>query len=120
MPPVPQTKVIVYGCSYSGALAAWAKDTYPNLFFAAVSSSAPVQADIDFYEYFDPIIKYGPKHCVSSLQGIISYVDDILFNGSTSQVSDLKKLFYSQNLLDVTFGQSKLYIYIYSKNTKLL
>ncbi|KAI9259258.1 peptidase S28, partial [Helicostylum pulchrum] len=108
VPPVPQTKVIVYGCSYSGVLAAWAKDIYPNLFFAAVSSSAPVRADIDFYKYFDPIINYGSKHCISSLQGVISYVDNILFNGSTSEVTDLKKIFYSQNLLDVTFGQSNL------------
>ncbi|KAI8079162.1 serine carboxypeptidase S28-domain-containing protein [Thamnidium elegans] len=113
VPPVPQTKVIVYGCSYSGSLAAWAKDTYPNLFFATVSSSAPVQADVDFYKYFDPIINYGPKHCVSSLQGVISYIDNILYNGSTSQVTELKKVFYSQNLLDVTFGQSKLYMYMY-------
>lgn len=98
----------MYGCSYSGSLAAWAKDTYPDLFFAAVSSSAPVQADVDFYQYFDPIMRYGPKQCISALQKVIEYVDQILFHGTQEEVTKVKKLFYSQNLYDQTFGQSKV------------
>ncbi|KAI9336684.1 serine carboxypeptidase S28-domain-containing protein [Pilaira anomala] len=108
VPPVPKTKAVVYGCSYSGSLAAWAKDTYPELFFAAVSSSAPVQADVDFYQYFDPIMRYGPKQCISALQKVIAYIDQILFHGSQDEVTKVKKLFYSQNLYDQTFGQSKV------------
>ncbi|KAI7889127.1 serine carboxypeptidase S28-domain-containing protein, partial [Mucor mucedo] len=107
IPMVPQTKVIVYGCSYSGALAAWAKDTYPDLFFAAVSSSAPVQAKMDFFEYYVPIMQFGPKHCILALQNVITYIDRILFANSTKDIFALKKIFSAQNLLDESFAECK-------------
>ena len=42
---------ITFGGSYSGELAAWARLKYPHIFFAAVSSSAPVTAIVDYDEY---------------------------------------------------------------------
>uniref|UniRef100_A0A0K0ERI1 Serine protease K12H4.7 n=1 Tax=Strongyloides stercoralis TaxID=6248 RepID=A0A0K0ERI1_STRER len=49
------TKWVVFGGSYSGALAAWARQVHPELIFAAVGSSGPVQAVVDFYQYLDVV-----------------------------------------------------------------
>ncbi|XP_065204036.1 putative serine protease K12H4.7 [Planococcus citri] len=50
------TKWIVFGCSYAGSLAAWARLKYPNLVHGAVSSSAPLVAKEAFTEYY-PVVK---------------------------------------------------------------
>jgi len=41
-------KWVVFGGSYSGSLAAWLRMKYPHLIHAAVSSSSPLMAKIDY------------------------------------------------------------------------
>ena len=48
---------IAFGCSYAGTLTAWLKKSYPNIVAGAVSSSAPISAKPDFYEYNDFVLK---------------------------------------------------------------
>eukprot|EP01044_Picomonas_judraskeda_P001613 COSAG03_NODE_99_length_12968_cov_7.661668_12_plen_228_part_01 len=40
------TKVISFGGSYSGALSAWLRQTYPEIIHAAVSTSSPILAQV--------------------------------------------------------------------------
>ncbi|TKR75773.1 hypothetical protein L596_017016 [Steinernema carpocapsae] len=51
-------KWIVFGGSYSGALAAWARQQYPELVYGSVASSAPIQAEVDFYQYLE-VVKFA-------------------------------------------------------------
>lgn len=40
---------IPYGGSYAGSLTAWFREIYPDITFAAIGSSGPVEAQVDFY-----------------------------------------------------------------------
>ena len=61
---------ITFGGSYSGALSAWARQLYPETIYAAVGSSGPVQAVVDFTGYLDVVYNalnnYDPK-CAASV-----------------------------------------------------
>ncbi|XP_045200651.2 putative serine protease F56F10.1 [Mercenaria mercenaria] len=46
------SSVILFGGSYAGSLAAWARLRYPYLVQGAVASSAPIVALMDFHDYF--------------------------------------------------------------------
>uniref|UniRef100_A0A0N5BSD9 Serine protease K12H4.7 n=1 Tax=Strongyloides papillosus TaxID=174720 RepID=A0A0N5BSD9_STREA len=66
-----QTRWVLFGGSYSGALAAWARQAHPEVIFAAVGSSGPVQAEVDFYKYLylvkNILSKYSPQ-CSNDLE----------------------------------------------------
>ena len=56
---------IVFGCSYSGTLAAWMRLKYPHLVLGAISSSGPLYAKLNFPEYFQ-VILYKFKNLFSN------------------------------------------------------
>ncbi|ORZ13501.1 serine carboxypeptidase S28-domain-containing protein [Absidia repens] len=108
IPPAPQTKWIVYGGSYSGNLAAWMREKYPDIVFAAVPSSAPVEMRYNFYQYFQAIQTYAPTHCVRSIETVINYVDHILFSPFPKPKDKLKEQFGAQGLQhDDDFAECK-------------
>ncbi|XP_024298973.1 thymus-specific serine protease [Oncorhynchus tshawytscha] len=49
------SKWVAFGGSYPGALAAWSRLKYPHLIHAAVASSAPLHATVNFSEYLEVV-----------------------------------------------------------------
>ena len=69
---------IAAGGSYSGALSAWFRQSYPNLVLGALSSSGVVDALLDYPE-FDEVIAaaVGPR-CGSTLRRLVDYADALM------------------------------------------
>ncbi|KAL7306780.1 hypothetical protein TKK_0001142 [Trichogramma kaykai] len=72
---LPDAKVIVFGGSYAGNMAAWIRIKYPHLIQGAVSSSAPVRAKTDFYEYYEIITQSIEKYNASCIESIKEAID---------------------------------------------
>ncbi|RZF35177.1 hypothetical protein LSTR_LSTR012382 [Laodelphax striatellus] len=68
-----KNKVVVFGGSYSGALAAWVRLKYPEQVFIAHASSAPVEAIVDFTGYnkvsYQSLAAWDPQ-CASTVQSV--------------------------------------------------
>ncbi|KNC86670.1 hypothetical protein SARC_01207 [Sphaeroforma arctica JP610] len=75
-----ETKWIVFGGSYAGAMAAWMKEKYPFLISGSVSSSGPVQAQLNFPEYMDVVTtsmrNLGGDECIAALEDALKTVHD--------------------------------------------
>ncbi|XP_060859758.1 putative serine protease K12H4.7 [Metopolophium dirhodum] len=75
------SKWVLFGGSYPGSLAAWARSTYPHLVYAAVSSSSVIKTRIDNIDYFKVAEKalsdYNPK-CVSNIRQATMMISDLL------------------------------------------
>ncbi|CAB0016347.1 unnamed protein product [Nesidiocoris tenuis] len=72
---------VVFGGSYSGSLAAWARLKYPHLVHAAVSTSGPLLAEANFKSY-DEVVKRAlaassPK-CAANVHKAALAVEDLL------------------------------------------
>jgi pimeloyl-ACP methyl ester carboxylesterase len=80
-------KWIVFGGSYPGALSAWFRLKYPHLVHAAVSSSALMNAVVDFSDYFEVVNEafnqYSPN-CSSRIQSLIQHII-VLVNDTESR-----------------------------------
>lgn len=81
--PIPNsrsntTRWILAGCSYSGNLAAWTRQRYPNKVFAAFASSAPVRSALDFFEYTTSQTDILGKQCSRDLSLARDFLDGAL------------------------------------------
>ncbi|XP_020814127.1 putative serine protease K12H4.7 [Drosophila serrata] len=78
------SKVILVGGSYSGSMATWMTQLYPELIAASWASSAPLQAKADFYEYMDMVsssikLSYGQNCSLrieKGLKHLVKLFDD--------------------------------------------
>lgn len=76
-----KSTVIVFGGSYAGNMAAWARLKYPHLIQGALASSAPVYAKADFYEYYEVVTKSLGKYsgkCVEDVKTAFDSVEELL------------------------------------------
>lgn len=94
----PHTPYIAYGGSYAGALVAFLRIQYPDLYWGAISSSGVTQAILDYWEYYEPIRKYAPKECVDTHVKLINVIDNILASGNDTMINSLKSACNSSSI----------------------
>jgi thymus-specific serine protease len=84
-------KIVTFGGSYPGALSAWIRLRLPHLVHAALSTSSPVEAQVDFVGYNDvvaaslalPMVGGSPA-CVTAMTQAFQAMD-AAFTGTTAQ-----------------------------------
>ncbi|RKP38553.1 peptidase S28, partial [Dimargaris cristalligena] len=94
--PRDKLRWIVVGGSYAGNLAAWMRLKYPELVFAAYSSSGPVRAKYDYYEYDLAVRERLP--CRDQVQAAIEQVDAVLASDDADQIALAQNIFGLQAL----------------------
>ncbi|OJD17153.1 hypothetical protein AJ78_02747 [Emergomyces pasteurianus Ep9510] len=85
---------IIYGGSYAGAQVAFLRVEYPDIFWGAISSSGVPKAIYDYWEYFEPVRKYGPQECISTTQKFVDMVDEIIIRLHDSEKTKRLKSFF--------------------------
>ncbi|KAJ8280264.1 hypothetical protein GJAV_G00052460 [Gymnothorax javanicus] len=103
---------ISFGGSYAGALSAWLHDKFPHLIYAAVASSAPVKAKLDFSKYNKVVGESlkneavgGSEKCMDAVREAFTAVEAKLLGGNQTQVG---KDFNSCNPLEGPEDQIEL------------
>uniref|UniRef100_A0A1B0CCM7 Uncharacterized protein n=1 Tax=Lutzomyia longipalpis TaxID=7200 RepID=A0A1B0CCM7_LUTLO len=65
---------IAFGGSYPGSLAAWLREKYPHLVHGAVSSSGPLVAIVDFWQYYN-VVTEAISDCQDTVRDSIEQVE---------------------------------------------
>lgn len=92
---------IAYGGSYAGAFVAFLRVVYPDVFFAAISSSGVPAAIWDYWEYFEAARIYGPPKCSETQGKLVNVADNILMDDDNAKyVNQLKELFGMADISD--------------------
>ncbi|KAM8902571.1 thymus-specific serine protease isoform 3-T3 [Spinachia spinachia] len=84
---------ISFGGSYAGALSAWFRGKFPHLVYAAVASSAPVRAKLDFSAYSRVVASSlaneavgGSGKCLAAVREAFAAAQ-VLMGGNASRVA---------------------------------
>ncbi|KAF3903241.1 hypothetical protein ABW20_dc0105286 [Dactylellina cionopaga] len=86
---------VFIGGSYSGIRAAFIRQKYPETIFASYSSSAPVEAQIDFAGYYEQVYRVISKlnpACAQNIRAAIAYID-LELDKSEASATAIKGLF---------------------------
>lgn len=78
----PESKVVTFGGSYSGSLSAWMRQKYPNVVHAALASSAPVLAQLDYPEYLQVVTDSVGPSCALRLRSAFATVAEMMKTGA--------------------------------------
>ncbi|KAJ6438849.1 extracelular serine carboxypeptidase [Purpureocillium lavendulum] len=100
----PGTPWIIYGGSYAGALAAFTRKVYPDVYWGAISSSGVTEAIDVFWQYFEAARRYAPGECAPTQQKIMHVVDTMLLSGDKAKEDEIKDLFGLKDLWNDEFA----------------
>ncbi|KYK60824.1 extracelular serine carboxypeptidase [Drechmeria coniospora] len=101
----PDTPWIIYGGSYGGALAAFARKVYPDVIWGAISSSGVLAAVDDFWQFYEAARHFAPGDCSPTQQKLVQVIDAMLFSKDGRDSDAIKQLFGLDELLDDEFAQ---------------
>lgn len=94
--------VILVGGSYSATMATWFVQKYPHLANGAWSSSAPLEAKVDFVEYKEVVSEafeiVGGPNCTRRIRSAFEELERIVATGNISRIEQLFHLCYPLNL----------------------
>eukprot|EP00494_Astrolonche_serrata_P034396 UN34665 len=83
------TKWFTFGGSYPGMMSSFSRLKLPHLIFGSISSSAPVQAQVDYIGYLDVVAKSLSNSLVGGSQDCV--------NAITSGHKQIQQMLQSQN-----------------------
>lgn len=90
------SRVILWGRNYGGALAVWARQKYPNLIDGVWSSSAPINAVLQHPQFmsnaFHTITSIGGPECGNILHGAFRIIEDAIRARNTTYVEQRLRL----------------------------
>ena len=93
------TPWVMIGGSYAGTRAAFARNEYPETIFAALASSAPIQAQVDMSSYFNQVyramVANGYSNCTKDIYAAYQYIDGQLAEDADSAAA-IKRLFFGE------------------------
>nr|XP_039252267.1 putative serine protease K12H4.7 [Styela clava] len=104
-------KWILFGGSYPGALAVWARLKFPHLIYGVVAASPPLEAKLFFNEYLesvnDTLYKYGGSTCHSALGEANRQIASLMETGEGKE--KLRKIFNLCNASDLNGNSMGLF-----------
>ncbi|XGW14131.1 hypothetical protein V3C99_000437 [Haemonchus contortus] len=92
-----QGKWILFGGSYAGSLALWMRELFPDLVHGAIGSSAPLEAKMDFYEYYQVVeasIRNYSEDCAYSIAVGFEEIQDLMTTEDGRQALSIQFQFY--------------------------
>lgn len=105
---------ILFGGSYSGALAAWSRQKYPHLIQGAVASSSPVYAHLDFYEYFEVVangLARNSQQCSNTMKKSFEQLEYYINNPAEENITALLNLCLDINLEENRIADNIAYLF---------
>lgn len=102
-PEVANSGVILVGGSYSATMVTWFIQKYPHLANGAWSSSAPLEAKVDFFEYTEVVSEaleiVGGENCTRRIRSAFEELEELFADNNTARVEEL---FHFCTPLDLT------------------
>lgn len=102
IPEVRNSGVILVGGSYSATMVTWFMQKYPHLANGAWSSSAPLEAKVDFVEYKEIVSEafeiIGGSNCTRRIRNAFEELEQLVADENTTRIEEVFNLCYHLNL----------------------
>ncbi|EPS41313.1 hypothetical protein H072_4831 [Dactylellina haptotyla CBS 200.50] len=105
-----KTPWIYIGVSYSGNRGAWLAKRNPGLFKATLASSAPVQQQMDFWQYFravEDMLAVNNANCSADLHAAAKWMSDAYTTRTSTLVDQLLHWLYGKTWDDLAQKYNK-------------